>query len=296
MARLQDYQHLASGKVREIHRVDEQTLLFVATDRISAYDHILPTPIPDKGRVLTAMSMFWFELLADLVPNHVMAVQDPRIPDEVLGRAMLVRTLEMVPVECVARGYLAGSGLLEYRSGGTVCGIPLPAGLTESSRLPEPIFTPAAKAEVGLHDENIDYAQVVGMVGEAAASELRSLTLALYGRAAEHAADRGVLLADTKFEFGRTPDGTLVLGDEVLTPDSSRFWPAAEYREGRAQASFDKQYVRDWLTSAASGWNRHADTSPPELPADVVAATRDRYIQAYELVSGSSFADWPGGP
>ncbi|WP_353648884.1 phosphoribosylaminoimidazolesuccinocarboxamide synthase [Nakamurella sp. A5-74] len=296
MARLQDYQHLASGKVREIHRVDEQTLLFVATDRISAYDHILPTPIPDKGRVLTAMSMFWFELLADLVPNHVVSVQDPRIPAEVLGRAMLVRTLEMVPVECVARGYLAGSGLLEYRSSGTVCGIPLPAGMTESSRLPEPIFTPAAKADVGLHDENIDYAHVVGMVGEAAAAELRALTLAIYGRAAGHAADRGVLLADTKFEFGRTPDGTLVLGDEVLTPDSSRFWPAAEYREGRAQASFDKQYVRDWLTSAASGWDRHSDTPPPELPAEVVTATRDRYIQAYELISGSSLADWPGGP
>lgn len=296
MARLEDYEHLASGKVREIYRVDGQTLLFVATDRISAYDHILPTPIPDKGRVLTAMSMFWFDVLADLIPNHVLAVEDPRIPEDVVGRAMLVQTLDMVPVECVARGYLAGSGLLEYRAQGTVCGIPLPAGLLESSKLPRPIFTPAAKAEVGLHDENISFEKVVATLGdEDAAVTLRDVTLAIYRRAADHAAGRGVLLADTKFEFGRGPDGSLVLGDEVLTPDSSRFWPAAEYEAGRAQASFDKQYVRDWLTSAASGWDRHADTPPPELPADVVAATRDRYVQAYELISGLSFAEWPGG-
>lgn len=290
------YQHVASGKVREIYRVDEDTLLFVATDRISAYDHVLPTPIPDKGRVLTAMSMFWFELLADLVPNHVVAVDDPRIPPELVGRSMLVRTLDMVPVECVARGYLAGSGLLEYRADGTVCGIPLPPGLLEASKLPRPIFTPAAKAEVGLHDENISFDKVVAQLGDDdAAARLRDLTLAIYRRAAEHAESRGVLLADTKFEFGRATDGSLVLGDEVLTPDSSRYWPADDYAPGRPQASFDKQYVRDWLTSPASGWDRASDAPPPPLPAEVVEATRARYVQAYELVSGRSFDGWPGG-
>ncbi len=293
-ADLAGYRHLASGKVRDIYEVDDDLLLFVASDRISAYDHVLPTVIPDKGRVLTAMSMFWFDLLSDVLPHHVVAVQDPRIPVEVAGRAMLVHRLEMLPVECVARGYLTGSGLLDYRATGSVCGVDLPSGLVESSQLPEPIFTPAAKAEIGAHDENVSYDAVVATVGAARAAELRALTLTLYRTAADHAAGRGVILADTKFEFGMR-DGGVVLGDEVLTPDSSRYWPSAGYRPGRVQPSFDKQFVRDWLTSAASGWDRASEVAPPPLPDEVVAATRARYIEAYERISGASFDDWPGG-
>ncbi len=290
-ATLADYRHLASGKVRELYEVDHELLLMVASDRISAYDHILPNPIPDKGRVLTAMSVFWFELLADLVPSHVVAVDDPRIPTEVRGRALLVRRLAMLPVECVARGYLTGSGLIDYRNSGAVCGIALPPGLVEASQLPEPIFTPATKAELGEHDENVDFAAVVAAVGAERAEQLRALTLALYSRAVDHAATRGLLLADTKVEFGLRGNA-MVLGDEVLTPDSSRFWPADGYTPGVVQPSFDKQFVRDWLTSTASGWDRAADTPPPPLPDDVVAATRARYIEAYERISGRSFADW----
>ncbi|MCP2259337.1 phosphoribosylaminoimidazole-succinocarboxamide synthase [Streptoalloteichus tenebrarius] len=293
MASLADYPQIAAGKVRQLHAVDDQHLLLVASDRISAYDHVLPTPIPDKGRVLTAMSVFWFELLADVVPNHLVAWDDERIPDEVRGRALLVRRLEMLPVECVARGYLTGSGLADYRRTGTVCGIELPPGLGEADRLPEPIFTPATKAEIGAHDENVSFDAVAATVGGERAERLRELTLRIYSRAAEHAAGRGVLLADTKFEFGATPDGELVLADEVLTPDSSRFWPADGYQPGRVQPSFDKQYVRDWLTSPASGWDRASDTPPPALPDDVVAATRARYVEAYERLSGRSLADWP---
>jgi phosphoribosylaminoimidazole-succinocarboxamide synthase len=287
------YRHLASGKVRDLYEVDEELLLMVASDRISAYDHVLPTPIPDKGRILTAMSMFWFELLADLVPNHVVAVDDPRMPAEVLGRALLVRKLDMLPVECVVRGYLTGSGMADYRATGAVCGIALPTGLVEASRLPEPIFTPATKAEIGAHDENVSFDAVAATVGRERAEQLRALTLALYSRAAEHAAGRGLLLADTKVEFGLLGNA-MVLGDEVLTPDSSRYWPADGYQPGRVQPSFDKQYVRDWLTSPDSGWDRASETPPPPLPADVVAATRDRYLQAYERISGLSFSDWPG--
>lgn len=292
MRTLNEYRHLSSGKVRELYEVDDELLLMVASDRISAYDHVLDTPIPDKGRVLTAMSVFWFELLSGVVGNHVVAVDDPRIPAEVRGRALLVRRLSMFPVECVARGYLTGSGLAEYRAGGSVCGIELPAGLTEASRLPEPIFTPAYKAEIGEHDENITFERVTELVGADRAAQLRETTLAVYSRAAEHAAGRGVILADTKFEFGLAGD-ELVLGDEVLTPDSSRFWPAEGYAEGRVQPSFDKQYVRDWLTGPDSGWDRAADVPPPPLPADVAAATRARYVEAYERISGRSFADWP---
>ena len=293
-ADLAGYRHLASGKVRDIYAVDDDLLLFVASDRISAYDHVLPTPIPDKGRVLTAMSMFWFDLLGGMVPHHVLAVDDPRIPEEVAGRAMLVQRLEMLPVECVARGYLTGSGLVDYRETGAVCGVVLPAGLVESSRLPAPIFTPAAKAEIGAHDENISYETVVATVGARRAAELRDLTLGLYRAAADHAAGRGVILADTKFEFGLR-GGAVVLGDEVLTPDSSRYWPADGYAAGRPQPSFDKQYVRDWLTSPVSGWSRTSDSAPPLLPEDVVAATRARYIEAYERISGRAFDAWPGG-
>jgi len=290
---LADYPQIAAGKVRQLHAVDEEHLLLVASDRISAYDHVLPTPIPDKGRVLTAMSVFWFELLADVVPNHLVAWDDPRIPAEVRGRALLVRRLEMLPVECVARGYLTGSGLVDYRRTGQVCGVELPPGLVEASKLPEPIFTPATKAEIGAHDENVSFDAVVAAVGADRARQLRDLTLQVYSRAAEHAASRGLILADTKFEFGVAPSGELVLADEVLTPDSSRFWPAEGYRPGQVQPSFDKQYVRDWLTSPASGWDRASDTPPPPLPEDVVAATRARYVEAYERISGRSLDDWP---
>lgn len=290
---LAEYPQIAAGKVRQLYAVDEQHLLMVASDRISAYDHVLRTPIPDKGRVLTAMSVFWFELLSDLVPNHLVSADDERIPAEVRGRALLVRRLTMLPVECVARGYLTGSGLIDYRGTGSVCGVDLPGGLTEASRLPEPIFTPATKAEVGAHDENVDFDAVVSEVGRERAEQLREMTLRIYRRAAEHAETRGVILADTKFEFGLGPDDSLILGDEVLTPDSSRYWPADEYEVGKTQPSFDKQYVRDWLTSPASGWDRASDTPPPELPEDVVAATRARYVEAYERITGRDLADWP---
>ena len=299
MTSLDDYRHLASGKVRELYEVDDELLLMVASDRISAYDHVLSTPIPDKGRVLTAMSVFWFDLLAradgsgSAFANHVVAVEDSRIPAEVTGRALLVRKLDMLPVECVARGYLTGSGLVDYRRTGAVCGVELPDGLVEASKLPEPIFTPATKAEIGEHDENVSFDAVVATIGPERAAEVRDATLAVYRRAADHAATRGVLLADTKLEFGLL-DGALVLGDEVLTPDSSRFWPADGYRAGAVQPSFDKQFVRDWLTSAESGWDRAADGPPPPLPDEVVQATRDRYVEAYERISGRSFADWIG--
>nr|WP_017977146.1 phosphoribosylaminoimidazolesuccinocarboxamide synthase [Actinopolyspora halophila] len=291
---LSEYRPVAAGKVRELYEVDADHLLLVASDRISAYDHVLRTPIPDKGRVLTAMSVFWFELLGDLVDNHLVAAgDDPRIPAEVRGRALLVRKLDMLPVECVARGYLSGSGLAEYRETGEVCGVTLPDGLVESSRLPEPIFTPATKAELGDHDENVSFAAVADTVGRRRAEQLRELTMGIYERAAEHARGRGVVLADTKFEFGVAEDGKLVLADEVLTPDSSRYWPADEYEPGRAQPSFDKQYVRDWLTSSESGWDRSADVPPPPLPPEVVAATRQRYVEAYERITGRDLADWP---
>jgi phosphoribosylaminoimidazole-succinocarboxamide synthase len=293
VATLAEYPLIAAGKVRELYAVDDDHLLMVASDRISAYDHVLSTPIPDKGRVLTAMSVFWFELLADLVPHHMVGYDDPRIPAEVAGRALLVRRLEMLPVEAVARGYLAGSGTADYRATGAVCGIALPDGLTEGSRLPEPIFTPATKAELGAHDENIDYAAVVGLIGAERAAEVRELTLAVYRAAAGFAEERGIILADTKIELGLLGD-RLVLGDEVLTPDSSRYWPAETWAPGGAQPSYDKQYVRDWLTSPESGWDRAADVPPPPLPDAVVASTRDRYVHAYERLTGRLFADWIG--
>ena len=296
---LTDYRHLASGKVRELYGIDDEHLLFVATDRISAFDHILDTPIPDKGRILTAMSVFFFDLVSGHggVANHLAGPpDDPRIPAEVLGRALVVRRLEMMPVECVARGYLTGSGLLDYQRTGAVCGIELPAGLVEASKFDAPLFTPATKAEFGEHDENISFDQVAGLVGSRRAEELRDLTLDTYGRAAEHALSKGVILADTKFEFGVDRDGELVLADEVLTPDSSRYWPADTYREGVVQPSFDKQFVRNWLTGPQSGWDRNGPEAPPPLPDGIVEATRERYIEAYERISGNKFADWIGVP
>jgi phosphoribosylaminoimidazole-succinocarboxamide synthase len=288
--------HLHSGKVRDLYRTpDDDALIMVASDRISAFDHVLAPQIPDKGRILTAMTVWWFERLADVVPNHMRSVDDPMIPPHWRGRAMVCTPLQMLPVEAVARGYLAGSGLLDYRASGSVCGVPLPPGLRDGDQLPKPIFTPATKAALGEHDENVSYAAVAATVGEPTAAQLRRLTLDIYLRAAQIAAERGIILADTKFEFGRLPGSDeLVLADEVLTPDSSRFWPADEWRPGRSQPSFDKQFVRDWLLSPASGWDRTSDAAPPSLPPDVVAATRARYIDAYERLTGLRFADWPG--
>jgi phosphoribosylaminoimidazole-succinocarboxamide synthase len=276
---LADLRLHSSGKVREMYEVGDD-LLMVASDRISAYDVVLPTPIPEKGRVLTQMSVFWFETTGDICPNHFLS-QD--VPEEVTGKALLVRRLAMYPVECVARGYLSGSGWREYRDTGAICGIKLPEGLTESDELPEPIFTPATKAEIGEHDENIDFERAVEAIGDRALmEELRRVTLELYEHARGHAAERGIIIADTKFEFGASPGAEVVLADEVLTPDSSRFWPADDYQPGRSQASFDKQYVRDWLDD--SGWD-HGPPGP-ELPGDVVANTRAKYVEAYERITG----------
>ena len=287
---------LGAGKVRELFEVDGK-LLLVASDRISAYDYVLSSPIPDKGRILTQLSLWWFEQLADLVPNHLVTTDPAMFPVELLdhkellqGRSMLCERLSMIEIECVARGYLTGSGLTEYDERGTACGVPLPAGLVDGSRLKEPIFTPAAKAAVGEHDENIDFAETSQRVGEELAEEIRDLTLRIYRRAHEIAAERGIILADTKFEFGQRADGTVVLADEVLTPDSSRFWPADLWEPGHAQTSYDKQYVRDWLTSAASGWDRKSGEAPPPLPDEVVERTRARYVEAYEKLTGSRFA------
>ena len=279
---------LARGKVREIYDAGDDRLLLVASDRISAYDSVLPTPIPDKGRVLTALSVWWFEQLAPVLTSHGAShhlVSASEVPASVAGRAMLVRRLEMLPVECVARGYLSGSGTAEYQRTGAIRDVALPPGLVEGSRLPAPVFTPSTKAEVGEHDEAIPFADVERLVGARRAGELRELTLALYERGAELAADAGIVLADTKFEFGLSASGELVLGDEVLTPDSSRFWPASTWSPGAMQPSYDKQFVRDWLTS--SGWDRVSP--PPELPEDVVAATRERYVAAYEQLTGRRF-------
>ncbi len=290
---LSDYPHLASGKVRELYRVDDDHLLLVASDRISAYDYVLDSTIPDKGRILTAMSVFFFGLVD--APNHLAGPpDDPRIPDEVLGRALVVRKLQMLPVECVARGYLTGSGLLDYEATGKVCGIALPPGLVEASRFSVPLFTPATKAALGDHDENVSFAQVIEMVGAVRANQLRDRTLQIYVQAADHSLKKGIIVADTKFEFGTDPAGNLVLADEIFTPDSSRYWPAADYREGVVQTSFDKQFVRNWLTSEESGWDRHGSQPPPPLPNDIIEATRERYIEAYERISGLKFVDWIG--
>ncbi|MEP7179109.1 MAG: phosphoribosylaminoimidazolesuccinocarboxamide synthase [Pseudonocardiales bacterium] len=285
--------HVHSGKVRDLYRVPDGRLLVVASDRISAFDHVLSPIIPDKGAILTAMTVWWFARLDGLVRSHLQSVDDPLIPSQWRGRAMVCTELAMVPVEAVARGYLAGSGLLDYRATGGICGVALPAGLTDGDRLPEPIFTPATKADLGEHDENVTYETVVATVGAETASWIKTRTLAIYAHASAIAAQRGIILADTKFEFGRDrANGELVLGDEVLTPDSSRFWPADSWQPGHPQPSFDKQYVRDWLLSSSSGWDRAGDDPPPPLPADVVAATRARYIEAYERLTALRFDDW----
>lgn len=291
---LEGWDHVVSGKVRELYvptGVDPsaaEEVLVLATDRISAYDHSLQPGIPDKGRLLTGISMFWFEQLEDIVPHHVLSATD--VPAEVAGRALRCRGLGMVALECIARGHLTGSGLADYRAGGSVGGHVLPAGLVEASRLEPAIFTPSTKAEAGQHDENITVAQARELLGEELTSQLESLTLAVFERARRIAAEQGIILADTKLEFGHSRvDGTLMLGDEVLTPDSSRFWSADTHTPGRTPPSLDKQFVRDWLTSAASGWHRGADVPPPALPAEVVEQTRSRYVEAYERLTGRSF-------
>ena len=273
---------LRTGKVRDLYRNDAGEILLVASDRISAFDWVLPTEIPQKGAILTQLSLFWFELLADIVPNHV--VSDD-VPDAVIDRAVIVQPLEMFAIECVARGYLTGSGLVEYRDNSAVCGNQLPAGLLDGSKLPASIFTPATKAEVGDHDINIDFESAAKIVGADAAAELRDLTLRLYDTAADYAQSRGIILADTKFEFGRNAKGQIILGDEALTPDSSRFWEGEGWAPGKSQPSFDKQFVRDWLTS--SGWDKKSP--PPELPREIVEKTAQRYLDAYERITGQKF-------
>ncbi|MET8048419.1 phosphoribosylaminoimidazolesuccinocarboxamide synthase [Streptosporangium sp. NPDC005286] len=273
---------LHSGKVRDVYE-DRGDIILVASDRVSVYDVILPTPIPDKGRILTQLSLWWFEQLADIVPNHVISATD--VPAEFAGRAVRCRKLEMAKVECVARGYLTGGGLKEYRAHGSVSGVPLPPGLLDGSKLPEPIFTPSTKAPLGQHDEPISFDEVVALEGTEVAEEFRRITLEIYLRGSELAAERGVIIADTKIELGWDSEGTLVLGDEVLTSDSSRFWPADRWEPGHAQFSFDKQYVRDWATS--TGWDKKEPA--PEVPAEVVEVTRARYIEAYERITGRTW-------
>ncbi|AXG79117.1 phosphoribosylaminoimidazolesuccinocarboxamide synthase [Streptomyces paludis] len=294
--------HIHTGKVRDLYRNEAGDLVMVASDRLSAYDWVLPSEIPDKGRVLTQLSLWWFDQLTDLVPNHVISTDLPAgAPADWAGRTLVCRSLRMVPVECVARGYLTGSGLVEYEKSRTVCGLALPEGLTDGSELPGPIFTPATKAAVGEHDENVSYEEVARQVGVEEAALLRRTTLDVYARARDIARERGIILADTKFEFGfdhaadgegdGSGEGTdrLVIADEVLTPDSSRFWPAATWEPGHAQPSHDKQYVRDWLTSPASGWDRRSEQPPPALPQEIVDATRAKYIEAYELLTGTTW-------
>jgi len=303
---LPGYVHVYSGKIRELYApIDESTgqscgearkdrLLLVATDRISAYDHILDSEIPDKGKVLTQLSLWWFDQLTDILPNHVISTD---VPEAVAGRAVLVERLQMVPVECIGRAYLTGSGLADYAQTSSVCGVPLPAGLVDGSKLPSPIFSPSTKAPIGEHDQPMTFAEVAAQVGMPLAARVRDLTIAILARGNDIAADRGILLADTKVEFGLDTtrldaEGrpTIVLADEVLTPDSSRFWPAASWQPGRSQASFDKQFVRDWLTSDASGWDRSSGQAPPALPVDIIEATRAKYIEAFETLTGRTFA------
>jgi phosphoribosylaminoimidazole-succinocarboxamide synthase len=283
---LADLTLLSSGKVREMYALDGE-LLMVASDRISTYDAVHPTPIPDKGKVLTGLSAFWFSKTEHIVPNHLISFTDD-VPPEARGRGMVVRKLKMLPVECVVRGYITGSGWKDYQASGSVSGIELAAGLRESEQLPEPIFTPSTKAEVG-HDEAIDFHQAIELVGDQALMErVREVSISLYAFAGQHARERGVILADTKFEFGLDENGQLVIGDEVLTPDSSRYWPVEGYEVGKGQPSFDKQYVRDW--ASASGWDKKPPA--PEIPQDVVMGTRERYVEAYELITGEPFSAW----
>jgi phosphoribosylaminoimidazole-succinocarboxamide synthase len=287
---LPGFTHIYSGKVRDLYEAEDGRLLFVASDRISAFDWVLPSVIPDKGRILTAMSLWWFDRLDDIVPNHILSTN---VPAPVAGRATYCERLDMLPVECVARGYLTGSGLVDYKSQGNICGVGLPPGLVDGSKLPKPIFTPATKAAIGDHDENVTFDEVMATIGAEEAQQLRRLTLAVYETATRIAGARGIILADTKLEFGfglrGTHRGQIVLADEVLTPDSSRFWPAESWKPGQAQPSYDKQYVRDWLLSPDSGWDKNSGEAPPALPDEVIEKTRERYVAAYEQLTGKRF-------
>ncbi len=280
---------LSSGKVREIYEIDGDKLLLVVSDRISAFDYILPSPIPNKGKILNQISKFWFDFVKDIVPNHIISTDSKDFPKEFQtpefeGRSMLVKKLKMLPVECIVRGYITGSGWKSYQENGTVCGITLPEGLQESEKLPEAIFTPSTKAEIGEHDENISFEKVVEMLGLELATKLRDKTLEVYKKCSEYAATKGVIIADTKFEFGLDENGNLVLADEVLTPDSSRFWPASDYQVGRSQKSFDKQYLRDWMKS--TGYNPESGASIPE---EVIQTTVNKYSESFELITGKKF-------
>jgi len=285
-----EYTHIYSGKVRDLFETPDGKLLFVASDRISAFDYVLPTEIPDKGRILTAMSLWWFDRLQGIVPNHIITTN---VPFAVNGRATICERLEMLPIECVARGYLTGSGLIDYKAAGSICGVGLPPGLVDGSRLPKPIFTPATKAAMGDHDENVTFDEVMTAIGQEEAQQLRRITMSIYQTAAEIAFKRDIILADTKFEFGIGIKGAysnrIVLADEVLTPDSSRFWPAEQWVPGQAQPSYDKQFVRNWLLSDESGWDKNSSATPPPLPDEVVEKTRERYVQAYETLTGKRF-------
>jgi len=276
--------------VRDLYEAPDGKLLFVASDRISAFDWVLPSVIPDKGRILTSMSLWWFSQLEDIVSNHVITAN---VPDSVKGRATFCERLDMFPVECVARGYLTGSGLVDYKNAGSICGVGLPPGLVDGSRLPKPIFTPATKAALGDHDENVTFDEVMTSIGQEEAQQLRRITMRVYETAAAIALSHGIILADTKFEFGLGLKGAIlnkiVLADEVLTPDSSRYWPADQWKPGQSQPSYDKQFVRDWLLSPASGWDKNSGEAPPELPLEIIEKTRERYIQAYEELTGESF-------
>lgn len=294
MYNLDGWAHVSSGKVRDLYVPQDprgygtgNVMLVVSSDRISAFDFVLPTPIPDKGKILNQLSLWWFHQLRDVVPNHVVSLD---VPQEVEGRAIICRKLSMAPIECVARGYITGSGIVEYQATGEVCGVPLPEGLREADQLPEPIFTPAGKAAVGEHDENITFEETARRVGRAQAEALREVTLDVYARAVEIAAERGLIVADTKFEFGLADEARnpadLILADEVLTPDSSRYWAVDEWEPGRVQQSFDKQFVRDWLLSPASGWDRASDAPPPPLPDEIVEKTRERYLEAFRRLTG----------
>lgn len=284
------FKHVYSGKVRDLYEAIDGRLLFVASDRISAYDWVLPSQIPDKGRILTAMSMWWFDRLQGILPNHVLS---NNVPDQVRGRATYCEKLEMLPIECVARGYLAGSGYSDYLREQSICGNGLPPGLKEGAKLPKPLFTPATKAAIGDHDVNVTFDEVITSIGMEEAQQLKRFTLWVYEVAAEIALGRGLILADTKFEFGLGIVGTnknqIVLADEVLTPDSSRYWPADQWQPGHSQPSYDKQFVRDWLTSPASGWDKDSGEAPPALPEEIIAKTRDRYVEAYEKLTGQKF-------
>ena len=281
------FNHIYSGKVRDLYENQNNELLVVASDRISAFDWVLPTEIPDKGKILTALSLWWFEQLSDVVENHIISTI---VPEVVKGRAILVHKLKMLPIEAVVRGYLTGSGLGQYQETAEIRGIKLPSGLVEASKLENPIFTPATKAEIGEHDENISFKECQEIIGSVVAEELRAKSIKIYKRASEIALKQGIIIADTKFEFGRHEDSNdLILGDEVLTPDSSRFWPATNWQPGQVQNSFDKQFVRNWLNSADANWDKETNTSPPALPEEIVEKTRARYIEAYEIITGEKF-------